>query len=55
VRYNGRIYCWDSEDESIKEITLKTVNVSECPEVVVLDIMRRLGRAGKENRKDKAL
>jgi len=52
VRHSdGRIYCWDSEDETIKEITARSINISECPEIVMFDIMRQLGRiAGKEKR-----
>jgi len=52
IRHNGKIYCWDSEDEAIKEITAKPVNISECPEMVVFDIMRQLSRANKENHKE---
>ena len=52
IRHKGKTYCWDSEDESIKEIIMKPVNISDCPEIVVFDMMRRLGRVYKENHKE---
>ena len=51
IKHNGKTYCWNSETEQIEEITTKPVNISECPEIVVLDLLRLIGRDLKEARK----
>jgi hypothetical protein len=50
VKYNGKTYCWNSETEQIEEISTKTVSISDCPEVVVFDLLRLIGRELKEIR-----
>jgi hypothetical protein len=47
IRQNGKKYCWDQEIGQIEEITSKPISISECPENVVLDLMRGLGREVK--------
>ena len=49
VKHNGKIYCWDVEDETINEITKKPIHISECPEIVVFDIMRQLNRKNRSS------
>jgi hypothetical protein len=44
IRHNGKIYCWNLETEQIEEITPKRVDVSECPDTVVFELLRLLGR-----------
>jgi len=52
VKHNGKTYCWNSETEQIEEISTKTVSITDCPEVVVFDLLRLIGRELKELRKD---
>ena len=52
VKHNGKTYCWNSETEQIEEISTRTVNISDCPETVVFDLLRLIGRELKELRKD---
>jgi len=47
VRHNGKIYCWDHEDETIKEITVKEINFSNCPEIIVIELLRLLDNSKK--------
>ena len=42
VKRNGKTYCWNTETEQIEEITAKRVEISECPESVLVDLMRLL-------------
>ena len=44
IKHNGKTFCWNHETEQIEEITSKPVAVKDCPEYVVFDLMRRLGR-----------
>jgi hypothetical protein len=47
VRHKGKIYCWNTDTEQIEEIVRKPLNISDCPEIVVFDLMRLLGREMK--------
>jgi hypothetical protein len=42
VKNGGKIYYWNSETGRISEIVIKEINVSDCPEIVVLDLIRLL-------------
>ena len=44
VKHNGKFYCWNNETEQIEELTRKPVSISDCPEIVVFDLMRLIGR-----------
>jgi hypothetical protein len=44
IKHKGKSYCWNSETEQIEEITAKPISIGDCPEVVVFDLMRSLGR-----------
>ena len=48
IQHKGKSYCWNSETEQIEVITTKPVQISDCPEIVVHDLMRMLGRKNKE-------
>ena len=48
IKYKGKIYCWNSETEQIEEISTKPVSICDCPEIVVLGLMRLIGRELKE-------
>jgi hypothetical protein len=48
VRHNGKIYCWNTETKQIEEITTKPVSISDCPEIVIYDLMRLLDKDSKE-------
>ena len=50
VKHNGKIYCWNCETEQIEEISAKPVSISDCPEIVVFDLLRLIGRELKEAR-----
>jgi hypothetical protein len=57
VRYFGRRFCWNSETEQIEEIIIKPTNIHDCPEDVVLNLLKMnmtsslTGKAGVEARK----
>lgn len=42
IRYKGKVYCWNSEAGQLEELNSKPISVSECPEIVVLDLMKLL-------------
>jgi hypothetical protein len=44
IKHKGKVYCWNTETEQIEEITTRPVSISDCPETVVLDLMRLIGR-----------
>lgn len=47
VKHKGKIFCWDTQGERIVEIVQNPVSISDCPEIVILEIMRELGREAK--------
>ena len=48
IKHKGKTYCWNPETEQIEEISAKPVSVSDCPEIVVFDLMRILGKKASE-------
>jgi hypothetical protein len=52
IREKDKKYCWDQETEQIEEITTKPVAIRDCPENVVLELMKGLGREVKAHREE---
>ena len=52
IKHKGKTYCWNSETEQIEEITTRPVSISDCPEIVVLDLLRLIGRELKEKQNE---
>jgi len=48
IKHKGKTYCWNAETEQIEEITTRPVNIGDCPESVVFDLMRLLGKKARE-------
>ena len=43
VRHYDRVFCWNKETGKIEEITYKEINATDCPDTVVLQLMRLIG------------
>jgi hypothetical protein len=48
VRYNGKTYCWNFDKEQFEEIISKPIDIEDCPEIVIYDLLRLIGRELKE-------
>jgi len=52
VERDGKMYFLNSKTGKIKEISTKTVSISDCPEDVIRDFLRLTDKEEKELRKD---
>ena len=51
IKHKGKSYCWNSETEQIEEVASRPINISDCPESVVFDLMRHLGKKAMEGQR----
>lgn len=50
--FDGKTYCWNDETEQIEEIWTKPIEVDKCPEKVLSELLKRLGREAKKMSKE---
>jgi hypothetical protein len=42
VKRNGKTYCWNTENGCVDKITVRHLGLAECPESILVDLMRLL-------------
>ena len=50
IKKNGESYCWDSELERFEKVIREPVDISDVPESVVFEFVRKFGRDIKANK-----
>ena len=47
IRRYGRVFCWDSENQTVVDVTPKVLAAEQCPKDVLFDLLRLAGTNGK--------